>query len=154
MPYHEDIRQSPFTADEMFAVVADIERYPEFVPGCVAIRILERETDGYIETISAKMLVSYSALRETYTSKVTLDKGERTIDAHHIDGPFHHLDTKWEFLTTASGSEVKFFIDFAFRKRALAAPAGLVFDRMTRKMTDAFAARAEQLYGVSHHVQQ
>jgi len=135
----------------MFAVVADIERYPEFVPGCTAIQILERETDGIIEIIKSKMLVAYGVFREAYTSKVTLNKIERTINAQHIDGPFHHLDTKWQFLPTVSGSEVKFSIDFAFKSRVLGGAASLVFDRMTSKMTDAFAVRAKQLYGASHY---
>ena len=88
MPSHKDIRIIPFTPDEMFAVVADIERYPDFVPGCKAIQILEQETDSFIKTIKAKMLVAYGVFSETYTSIVTLNKIERTIDAQHIEGPF------------------------------------------------------------------
>ena len=154
MPSHEDVRQSPFSADEMFAVVADIEKYPEFVPGCAALKIMERTSHGGIETIVAKMLVSVGALRETYTSKVTLDKKNYAIDARHLDGPFHHLDTRWRILPRGAGSEVKFFIDFEFRNRVLAAASNLLFDGMTRKMTDAFIARAKKLYVTSHSAQQ
>nr|TFG55157.1 MAG: type II toxin-antitoxin system RatA family toxin [Hyphomicrobiales bacterium] len=154
MPSHEDIRQPPFSADEMFAVVADIEKYPEFVPGCAALKIIERSFDLGVETIAAKMLVSVGAFRETYTSKVTLDKKNYAIDAHHLEGPFHHLDTRWRFSPRGVGSEVKFFIDFEFRNRMLAAASNLLFDGMTRKMTDAFIARVEKLYATSHHAQQ
>lgn len=154
MPAHEETRILPHSADEMFAVIADIERYPEFVPGCTALKITKRESAGRTEILTAEMLVSFQGLRERYTSLVTLDPDARTIEAHHLKGPFHHLDNYWRFLPHAKGSEVHFKVDFAFRNRILSAVAGLVFDRITRKMTDAFVARAEQIYGASHHAQQ
>jgi coenzyme Q-binding protein COQ10 len=154
MPSHEEKRVLPFSASEMFAVVADIEKYPEFVPGCAGLRILDRKSAGNVETIIAEMMVSFGALRETYTSKVTLDRNKNIVDAHHIDGPFDHLDTRWCFVPRDSGSEVHFAIDFAFRNRLLAAASNLVFDRMVRKTTGAFIARAAQRHNASHHAQQ
>jgi len=154
MPSHEEKRVLPFSASEMFAVVADIEKYPEFVPGCVALRILERQSTGHVETIIAEMIVSFGALREKYTSKVTLNRKKNVVEACHIDGPFDHLDTRWRFLPRDSGSEVYFSIDFAFRNRLLAAASSIVFDQMVRKTTGAFVARAAQLHDASHHAQQ
>lgn len=150
MPSHEERRVLPFSVNQMFAVVADIEKYPEFVPGCAALRILEREFAGEIETVIAEMVVSFGVLRETYTSKVTLDRNKGIIDACHLEGPFDHLDTRWRFLSQEPGSEVHFSIDFAFRNRLLAAASNLVFDQMVSKTTDAFVARAAQVDGASH----
>lgn len=154
MPSHEEKRILPFGTSEMFAVVADIEKYPEFVPGCAGLRILEREATDHLETIIAEMTVSFGGLRETYTSKVTLDKNENTVEASHLDGPFDHLDTRWRFSRRESGSEVHFAIDFAFRNPLLATASNLVFYGMVRKMTRAFVTRAAQLHHASHHAQQ
>ncbi len=154
MPSHKEIFLSPFSVGEMFAVVADVEKYPEFVPGCAALKILEQESEGGVDTITAQMLVSFGALREKYTSKVTLNKKESVIEACHIDGPFDHLDTRWRFIPVETGSEIQFFIDFSFSNQILAAASSYIFDAMARKTTDAFVARAKQLYGGSHHAQQ
>ncbi len=150
MPFHEEKRVLPFSVDEMFAAVADIEKYPEFVPGCAGLRVLSRESTDQIETVIAEMVVSFGVLRETYTSKVTLDRNADIIDACHLDGPFDHLDTRWRFLAHETGSEVHFSIDFAFRNQLLAAASNFVFDQMASKTTDAFVARAARLYGASH----
>jgi coenzyme Q-binding protein COQ10 len=154
MPSHSETRILPYSAEEMFAIVADIERYPEFVPGCVALRILDREKVGVVEKLAAEMRVSVQALREKYTSLVALDPNARTIEAHHIEGPFHHLDTIWRFVPRAEGCEVHFAVDFAFKNPVLSAFAGLVFEKITRKMTDAFVARARAVYGTSQDVEQ
>lgn len=154
MPSHKEIFLSPFSVDEMFAVVADVEKYPEFVPGCAALKIVERESEGDLDTITAQMLVSFGTLREKYTSKVTINRKESVIEACHIDGPFDHLDTRWRFIPVATGSEIQFFIDFAFSNQILAAASSFVFDAIAHKTTDAFVTRAERLYGGSHHAQQ
>jgi len=154
MPAHEETRILPFTAEEMFAIVADVERYPEFVPGCVALRVLSREPKSGTERLTAEMVVAYQSLREKYTSLVMLDQKRGVIEAHHLTGPFDHLDTVWRFVSRGEGSEVHFKTDFAFRSRILSAVAGLVFERVARKMTDAFVARAAFVYGASHHAQQ
>jgi coenzyme Q-binding protein COQ10 len=154
MPSHEEKRILPFSASEMFAVVSDIEKYPEFVPGCAALRILERKASGHLETLVAEMKVVFGGLSESYKSKVTLDREKNTVEACHIDGPFDHLDTRWRFLQRELGSEVQFKVDFAFRNPLLAAASNLVFDRMVHKMTDAFVARAARLHDALHHAQQ
>ena len=154
MPSHEEKRVLPFGTAEMFAVVSDIEKYPEFVPGCAALRILERKTSGDVETIIAEMKVVFGGLSESYKSKVTLDRKEYTVEACHLEGPFEHLDTRWRIIRRDLGSEVHFKIDFAFRNRLLAAASNLVFDRMVYKTTDAFVARAAQLHDALHRAQQ
>jgi coenzyme Q-binding protein COQ10 len=147
MPRHEETRLLPFTADEMFDIVADVERYPEFVPGCTELKVLRRQRKGDVENLTAAMRVSFGGFHERYTSLVTLDRGRGTIDAHETEGPFAHLDTHWRIRTRNGGSEVDFSIDFAFRSYLLSLAAGLVFDLMARRMADAFVARAEKLHG-------
>jgi len=154
MPAHEEKRILPFGTAEMFAVVSDIEKYPEFVPGCSALRVLSRETVGAVETIIAEMKVVFGGLRETYKSKVTLDRNKNIVEACHLEGPFEHLDTQWRFAPRDSGSEVHFKIDFAFRNPLLAAASNLVFDNMVCKTADAFVARATLIHQASHHAQQ
>ena len=154
MPSHEEKRVLPFSTSEMFSVVSDVERYPEFVPGCAALRILERESDGGVETIVAKMKVAFGGLSESYKSKVVLDRKNGTVEACHLEGPFDHLDTRWRISRRDLGSEVHFKIDFAFRNPLLAAASNLVFDQIVQKMTDAFVARAAQLHQASHQAQQ
>lgn len=131
----------------MFAVVADVERYPEFVPGCAGLRVRERERKGPLQYLTTEVQVSYHGLRERYTSRVALDPDKGAIDVHHLKGPFDHLDTRWRFTPRLTGCEVFFAIDFAFRNRLLTAVVGLVFDGMVRHTADAFAVRAAELYG-------
>ena len=147
MPSHRETRIVPFTAEQMFAVVADVERYPEFVPGCVGLRVRNREADGAVEYITAEMLVAYHGLRERYVSRVRLDQEAHTIEARHVEGAFDHLDTRWRFTPEGEGARVEFSIDFAFKSRLLSAVAGLAFDNIVRRMADAFFARAAKLYG-------
>ncbi|MCH8858340.1 MAG: type II toxin-antitoxin system RatA family toxin [Proteobacteria bacterium] len=149
MPVHRETRQLPYTAEQMFAVVADIERYPQFVPGCAALRVLKRESEGDVRFVTAEVLIASHGLRQRYVSRVTLDARKGTVEAHHVEGPFDHLDTRWRFTPAPNGSEVDFFIDFAFRNRLLSAIAGLAFDTLARGMAGAFVRRADALYGAS-----
>ena len=145
MTEHSESRIVPYTADVMYAVVADVERYPEFLPWVVALRIKSRAHEDRRETLLAEMAVGYRALRERYTSKVTLDPAARTIDVVAIEGPFHRLENHWRFTPDAAGSRVDFRVAFEFSNRLLQAVAGGAFERVLMKMTDAFAARAASL---------
>lgn len=129
----------------MYAVVADVERYPEFLPWVVALRIKSRSTDGSREILLAEMAVGYRALRERYTSKVILDPAARTIDVAAIDGPFHRLENHWRFAPEGTGARVDFGVAFEFSNRLLQAAAGSAFEKVLMKMTDAFEARAASL---------
>lgn len=154
MPSHAESRILPFTADQMFGIVADVEHYPEFVPGCSGLRVRARERRNGADYLTAEMLVSYGTLRERYISEVTLDREGGRVEARHIEGPFDHLDTRWLITPHAEGCEVRLSIDFAFKSRLLSAVSALVFDGVARRMADAFIARAEQLYGKSEPAQQ
>ena len=154
MPSHQETRILPYAPEQMFAVVADVERYPEFVPGCAGVRIRAHEREGRVENLLVDMIVSYSGMRERYASTVCLDLRSATVTAKAVDGPFQKLETRWNFVQHPEGCEVHFSVTFMFRNRLLGAVANLAFDRMTRRMTDAFVARAHELYGKSKRAAQ
>jgi coenzyme Q-binding protein COQ10 len=142
---HAENRIVPYTADLMYAVVADVERYPEFLPWVAALRITSRAVEGGQEILLAEMAVGYRALRERYTSRVTLDPAARTIDVAAIEGPFHQLENHWRFTPEGTRANVEFRVKFEFSSRLLQAVAGRAFENVLFKMTDAFEARAARL---------
>jgi len=148
LPSFETTRHVPFSAEQMFALVADVERYPEFLPLCQGLRILSREQRGGECVLDATMTVGYNAIRESFTSRVILRPQDNEISVAYLDGPFSHLDNRWRFRDAAGGSHVHFFIDYVFASRMLGMVMGAVFDKAVRKYTDAFEARARILYGV------
>ena len=129
----------------MFEVVADVEQYPKFLPWCVALRVLSREHVKDREVLSAEMAVGYGALREKYTSRVILDRTERTIDVAQTSGPFKQLENQWRFTPLPEGCRVDFSLAYEFRNRVLNAVAGAAFGKVYVKMADAFEARAKDL---------
>jgi coenzyme Q-binding protein COQ10 len=134
----------------MFALVADVERYPEFVPLCRALKVRRREkSETGIETLIADMEVGYKAIRERFTSRVALDPARLKIVVAYIDGPFSRLENVWNFRDApeGGGSTVEFFIAYEFRSRLLAAVMGAMFDAAFRKFSAAFEARADEIYG-------
>ena len=131
----------------MYAVVADIEHYPEFLPWCSALTVQEREKDPAGETVTAKMIVSYRGFRESYISKVRLEPKRYAIDARHVEGPFKRLDTRWRFDPLPEGCQIQFMIDFAFKNPLLSAVANVAFSFVASRMAEAFIARAATLYG-------
>ena len=137
----------PYTADEMFDLVADVERYPEFVPHCVALRVLERDAEEGQGMLVAEMIVAYRAFREKFKSRVNLDKAGHRIEAIYLEGPFRKLHNIWRFIPQERGCEIQFSIDFEFSNLFMQAAAGFVLEKVFAKMTDAFAARAEKTYG-------
>ena len=148
MPKFETERRVSHSADDMFALIADIERYPEFVPLCQRLVIKARSVDGGRDILVADMTVAYKIIRETFTTRVTLDRASRTIDAQYLNGPFKHLDSRWSFTPEGEGAcLVRFAIDYEFRSRALAAIMGAVFDTAFRKFAVAFEKRADAVYG-------
>jgi coenzyme Q-binding protein COQ10 len=140
-------RRVPFSAKEMFAVVADVERYPEFLPLCEGLKIRLREANGGETILVATMTVGYRAIRESFTSRVTLRPDQNEIDVTYLDGPFTHLDNRWRFRDVPGGSEIDFFIDYAFASRMLAVVMGAVFDKAVRRYTQAFEERARAVFG-------
>jgi coenzyme Q-binding protein COQ10 len=145
MPGIREVRRLPYTAGQMFDLVADVGRYGEFLPWVVATRI---KSDSEHEMV-ADMLVGFKALREKFTSRV-LKQRPNEIEVIYLDGPLKDLDNTWRFTDLPEGGcEIDFSVEFAFRNRVFEALAGQYFDRAFRKMVGAFEARAEELYGSS-----
>lgn len=150
MPSFTTERRVKHSASEMFDLVADVERYPRFVPMCDRLVVRSRENDGDKEILIATMTVAYRFLHESFTSRVTLDRKAMTIRAQYLDGPFRHLDNLWSFEEIGPHeSKVRFTIDYEFRSRTLSALMGAVFDRAFRKFAEAFETRADEVYGVT-----
>jgi coenzyme Q-binding protein COQ10 len=148
VPHFTTTRDLGHSAAEMFALVADVEAYPEFVPLCSAMEVESREPDGSVETIVARMTVSYSLFHETFVSRVVLDKEALAITVDGMDGPFSYLKSVWRFEATGgNGSRIVFTIDYEFRSRALGLVLGAVFDRGFKRFAAAFERRANWLYG-------
>lgn len=134
----------PYTARQMYDLVADVERYPEFLPWCAALRVIERKENA----LTADMVVAYSVFRERFRSKVRLDPEALRIEAHYVDGPFRNLENRWRFTDKpGGGSVIDFEIAFEFRNFLLQATAQAVFDKAFARMSDAFVKRAQEVYG-------
>jgi coenzyme Q-binding protein COQ10 len=145
MPAIRETRRLPYSAEQMFDLVADVERYPEFLPWIAATRV--KSDDG--REMIADMLVSFKALREKFTSRVEKRRAEE-IRVHYVDGPLQDLDNVWHFRPAGvSACDIDFSVDFRFRNALLEKLAGQFVDRAFRKMVAAFEERAAQLYGSS-----
>jgi len=152
MPTFRTTRRVAHSAADMFELVADVEKYPLFLPMCTGLDVRRRSTDPQErEVIVADMSVGYKAIRETFTSRVTLDREALTILVEYIDGPFKHLENRWTFVDEPGGtgprSRVEFFIDYEFKSRMLGLLMGGLFDAAFRKFASAFEERADALYG-------
>jgi coenzyme Q-binding protein COQ10 len=149
MPSFSTKRRVRHSAADMFDLVADMERYPEFVPLCDGMKLRSRSVSGEgVSVVLAAMTVAYKLIRQTFTSRVTLDKPNLKILVEYLDGPFSRLQNRWTF-TPAGGSscEVEFFIDYEFKSRTLAMLMGAMFDTAFRKFAVAFERRADEIYG-------
>ena len=145
MTSHSESRIVPYSADLMFAIVTDVERYPEFVPWTVSLRILKREPFGDGEVLTAETVVGFRALRERYKSRVVLDPKARAIDVAQVDGVFRELENHWRFTPEGAGCRVDFSISFEFKSKMLTAVAGSAFSLVVTQMTRAFEERARKL---------
>jgi coenzyme Q-binding protein COQ10 len=144
MPTHAEHRLLPYTAEQLFDLVADVERYPEFLPWCLGARIRERRDN----IITADLLIGFRMVRERFTSRVVLDRPGR-IDVSYSEGPFRYLDNHWQFIAQKDGGcLIDFYVDFEFRSRMLQKIIGVLFNEAVKRMVGAFEARARQLYGV------
>ncbi|KAB2734113.1 type II toxin-antitoxin system RatA family toxin [Brucella intermedia] len=151
MPQFTTVRRVHHRAEQMFGLVADVEKYPEFLPMCEALSVRSRkERDGKALLI-ADMTVGYKLIRETFTSQVLLKPEDNVIDVKYLDGPFRYLDNRWTFKPVVDGSEcdVEFFIDYEFKSRTLGLLMGTMFDLAFKKFSEAFEKRADQIYGTA-----
>lgn len=143
MPTHAERRLLPYTAEQLFDLVADVERYPEFLPWCIGARIREKQGN----TITADLLIGFKMVRERFTSRVVLDH-PRVIDVSYTDGPFRYLNNHWAFIPQSpNGCIIDFYVDFEFRSRLLQKIIEVLFNEAVKRMVGAFETRARQLYG-------
>ena len=151
MPSFRVTRRVRHSAEQMYDLVADVERYPEFLPLCESLRVIRRQDNPEGgQVLVAEMGVGYKAIRERFTTRVSLDPGARKIVAEYIDGPFRHLENRWTFKDAEGGGcDVDFFITYEFKSRTLGLLMGSMFDRAFRKFTDAFEGRAARIYGAA-----
>jgi coenzyme Q-binding protein COQ10 len=148
MPQFSTQRRVRHAAGEMFDLVADVERYPEFVPLCRSLKVRQRKSgpDG-TEVLIADMTVAYKLISETFTSRVTLDRPRLQILVEYLDGPFSRLENRWTFRPAEEGNcEVEFFISYEFKSRMLAMLMGSMFDLAFRRFAAAFEQRADLVY--------
>ncbi len=145
MPQHRETRQLPYSPEQMFALVADVERYPEFLPWCVACRVTARPSPT---ELTADLAVGFKMVREQFTSRVVLTPTER-IEVRYLKGPFQHLENEWRFAPVPGGARVDFALSFEFRSALLQSLIGALFEEAVRRMVTAFETRARKLYGVS-----
>ena len=139
----------PYSAADMFALVADVEKYPEFLPWCPALRVVERSAEGDDEVVIADMMVAYKVFREQFRCKIELNHGQKTIDVGFVNGPFRHLETNWHFEDVRSDqSKVHFCIDFELKNIVLQTAAQAFFEVKFSQMADAFIERAHALAGI------
>jgi coenzyme Q-binding protein COQ10 len=149
MPQYSTKRRVRHAATEMFGLVADVENYPKFVPLCSALAVKSRVEKGNgITVLVADMTVSYKVIRETFTSRVTLDRVNLKIVVEYLNGPFKRMQNRWSFVAIEEDScDVEFFIDYEFKSRALAFVMGTMFDAAFRRFAVAFEERADAVYG-------
>lgn len=148
MPKHETVRRVNHPPDQMFALVADVESYPEFLPMCEALTVRSKKQRDGVTVLVADMTVGYKAIRETFTSQVVLKPAELAIDVRYIDGPFRFLQNRWQFVPAdGSRTDVHFFIEYEFKSRMLGMLMGAMFDRAFRMFSEAFERRADKVYG-------
>ena len=144
MPTHAQKTFMPYRPDQLFDLVADVGRYPEFLPWCIGARIRERSEAHLV----ADLVIGFKVFRERFTSHVTLDRPGH-IHVRYEEGPFRYLNNHWKFIPEGSGTVVDFYVDFEFRSRILQAAIGVVFNEAVRVMVAAFERRAKRVYGPS-----
>ena len=152
MPTHSETRRLPYSPDQMYALVADVAHYPQFIPWISAARVRSVTPEGDHAVMLADLVIGFKMFRERFLSRVTMWEGLRRIDTEYVDGPFKHMISNWEFVAHADGGpgcEVRFAVDFEFRNRILQGAAGLFFHEAMQRIVRAFEIRAQQLYGQS-----
>jgi coenzyme Q-binding protein COQ10 len=142
MPTHAEYKIVPYRPDQLFDLVADVGRYPEFLPWCVGARVRSRTE----QELLADLTIGFGPFRERFTSRVALDRPS-TVRVTYENGPFRYLNNQWRFTPHPQGCRVDFFVDFEFHSRILQAAIGVVFNEAVRRMVNAFQRRARQVYG-------
>ena len=147
MTSHSETRVLPYSAQQMYDLVADVARYPEFLPWTGAARIRSVEDRGDHQEMLADLVISFKLFRESFGSRVRLYPADNRIETEYIEGPFKRMESVWRFRDVPGGVEVSFDTDFEFRNRLLQKAAGVFFFEAMRQVVRAFEKRAQQLYG-------
>jgi coenzyme Q-binding protein COQ10 len=148
MPRHAETRPLPYSPEQMFDLVADCDKYPEFLPLCVGMKTRSRGPDANGNPVLiAEMEVGYKAIRERFVTRNILDRNALKLTVEYVEGPFSRLRNVWNFIPDAQGCKVEFYIDYEFKSRLLAALMGSMFDAVFRTFASAFEARADKIYG-------
>lgn len=152
MPMHAEKRVLPYTPEQLFELVRDVEKYPDFLPWCQALRVRRHERTETGEIVIADMAIGFKVFRERFSSEVVStpageDNPVPRIDVSYTDGPFRFLNNHWVFNPCDGGTEIDFFVDFEFRSKILDKAIGLVFNEAVQKMVNAFESRAAAVYG-------
>ena len=142
MPTHAEKRVLPYAPEQLYGLVADVERYPEFLPWCRAARVTRREEN----VVYADLIIGFKVFRERFTSKVTLDP-PAAIGMQYVKGPMRHLNNQWRFEPHPEGCLIDFYVEFEFRSALLQRVIGVLFNEAVRRMVSALEARARALYG-------
>ena len=146
MTSHAETKYLPYTAKEMFDLVADISSYPEFLPWCAAARVRKEVQKGEVKQVEADLVISFKVFREKFGSRVLLDVSNYIIETDYIDGPFSYMHSVWSFEDCKEGCEVKFDVNFEFKNAILQSIIGLVFNDAMQRIVRAFERRASYLY--------
>jgi coenzyme Q-binding protein COQ10 len=146
MPTHAEKRSMPYSAKQMYDLVADVAKYPEFLPWCAAARIRNVTTDQHVEIMDADLVIAFKVFRERFGSRVTMNPDSHEILVEYLDGPFKYLSNNWAFVDTDAGCDVDFFVDFEFKSKVLQSLIGIVFGEAMRRIVGAFEDRAKELY--------
>ncbi len=148
MPTHGETRTLPYSAQQMYDLVADVRRYPEFLPwnSGARIRSVTPQPDG-TDMMLADLIISFKVFRETFGSRVVLNPETKRIDTEYLDGPFKYMKSYWQFADHPEGCEVEFFVDFEFKNAVLQKAIGVVFNQAMMRIVKAFEDRAATLYG-------
>tara|TARA_R110002051_G_scaffold57104_2_gene105794 strand:+ start:19074 stop:19517 length:444 start_codon:yes stop_codon:yes gene_type:complete len=146
MTRHSETKILPYTADQMYDLVADVPNYPKFLPWTAAARVRSRVDKGDHVEIHADLVISFKVFRETFGSRVRLWSDLKKIETSYLDGPFKHLESTWQFKDVGDGCEVSFEVDFEFKNRLLQGAAGIFFNEAMQRVVRSFEARAHELY--------
>lgn len=147
MPSHSETRFLPYSAQQMYDLVGDVASYPKFLPWTAAARVKSVVDHPDHQVMLADLVISFKVFREKFGSRVTLWPEIHAIDTEYIDGPFHHLKSRWHFSDAEGGCDVSFDVDFEFRNRLLQGAAGMFFNDAMQRVVRAFERRAADLYG-------
>ncbi len=147
MPTHSETRPLPYTAQQMYDLVADVAKYPQFLPWCAAARIRRTVPQGDATMMEADLIISFKVFRERFGSRVVLFPNDLKVDTQYLDGPFKYMKSTWSFVDTEQGCDVSFFVDFEFKNAILQGIIGVVFNEAMHRIVRAFENRAADLYG-------